>query len=230
MKSTFKNARMVALAVALTLLTGGSALAAWWTYLTYSSTDNGGVYSQLQADWQVWALTQPAAENPVLDATGSKCGNGQSGKYFFLAGSFDGSPVSRTCTVSASKTLFFPIVNESYLAFPEDLVGMTPAEQEAYVREQNVLTAQATGLSLKIDGIPQLFVPPFIYLRESKLFSLSLSDVFGPDYDGQVIPMGADKGYYAMVAISPGRHVIEWTGTIPGYGTQNVKYTLNVTR
>jgi hypothetical protein len=229
MKSNLKGARTVAIAAALILLTSSSALAAWWTYVTFSTADNGGIYSQLQADWQEWALTQPAASNPVLDPTGDLCGNGQSGKYFFLAGSFDGTPVNRTCTVSASKTLFFPIVNESYLAFPEDLEGMTPAQQEAYVRAQNVLTARATGLSLKIDGVPQLFVPPFIYLRESKTFALSLSDIYGEDYDGQVIPMGADKGYYAMVAISPGKHTLEWTGSVAG-SKQDVKYTLNVTR
>jgi hypothetical protein len=68
---------------------------------------------QAGAAWWQWALERPTSENPQVGeySGGIKC-DGNSGQgLWFLAGTLDGSSVTRTCTAPAGKSLFFPIVN-----------------------------------------------------------------------------------------------------------------------
>jgi hypothetical protein len=58
------------------------------------------------ARWWQWALTS----NGPVDLTGANCQAGQSGLVFFLAGATTTQPVTRSCTVSRDKILFFPIL------------------------------------------------------------------------------------------------------------------------
>lgn len=86
-------------------------------------------YSPLAAKWWTWALSQPAASNPLLDTTGSRCSNQQSGPTWFLAGLFStGGSVTRSCTVPAHKDLFFRLAN----AF--DIEPQSAHKTPAYVR------------------------------------------------------------------------------------------------
>jgi hypothetical protein len=82
-----------------------------------------GKAGELAADWWKWALSKPAAENPLIggdpDYSEDQC-DGQSatdmpGKKWFLAGTLDGSQVERTCTVPVGKQLFFPVGNIVFL-------------------------------------------------------------------------------------------------------------------
>ncbi len=66
---------------------------------------------QLTAQWQQWALSLPNDVNPLVDTTGALCGVGQRGPVWFLAGTFFGGTVIRTCTVPEGTTLFFPVIN-----------------------------------------------------------------------------------------------------------------------
>src|SRR4051812_3952959 len=69
--------------------------------------------------WQEWALSIPASVNPVTDLNGDDCMVGQRGPIWFLAGNPPGaSPVARTCSVPADKTLFFPVVNAISFSLP----------------------------------------------------------------------------------------------------------------
>ena len=74
-----------------------------------------GTYSELSARWWQWALSVPAASNPIVDATGEFCAEGQFDDVYFLAGTFSGETlVERECTIPASnagKPIFFPILN-----------------------------------------------------------------------------------------------------------------------
>jgi hypothetical protein len=58
-----------------------------------------------------WGLKEPADTNPILDDTGADCRRNQHGNIWFLAGTFYGPPVERTCKIPAGKALFFPIAN-----------------------------------------------------------------------------------------------------------------------
>src|SRR5262249_24006075 len=71
----------------------------------------GHTYNEWSARWWQWALSIPAATNPVLDETGAHCAEGQGGQVWFLAGSFAGGTFTRACTVPPGKALFLSIVN-----------------------------------------------------------------------------------------------------------------------
>src|SRR4051794_17638175 len=66
-------------------------------------------FSHLGAKWWQWALEQPVSTSPLTDPTGDRCGNGQRGPIFFLAGPPPGSgpTVDRVCVVPTGKALFF---------------------------------------------------------------------------------------------------------------------------
>jgi hypothetical protein len=66
---------------------------------------------QLSAQWMQWALSLPNDVNPVVDETGALCAVGQRGPVWFLAGTFSGGMLTRTCTVPEGTTLFFPVIN-----------------------------------------------------------------------------------------------------------------------
>jgi hypothetical protein len=66
---------------------------------------------QLAAQFVQWSLSIPTDVNPVLDQTGEFCMVGQQGPVWFLAGTFFGGTVTRSCTVPEGTTLFFPVIN-----------------------------------------------------------------------------------------------------------------------
>jgi hypothetical protein len=59
--------------------------------------------------WQ-WAFSIPSAQNPIADPNGGDCTIGQRGSIWFLAGF--GGTTTRTCSVPAGLTLFFPVINQ----------------------------------------------------------------------------------------------------------------------
>jgi hypothetical protein len=60
--------------------------------------------------------------NPNLDDTGAYCAQGQSGKVWFLAGTFGGPEVERYCTIPAGKSVFYPVINTAWIDAPGDEV------------------------------------------------------------------------------------------------------------
>ena len=57
----------------------------------------GATLSEWNARWLQWAVSMPEDVNPNLDATGERCGYGQSGPVFFLPGTDDDGV---TCVVA----------------------------------------------------------------------------------------------------------------------------------
>jgi len=181
-------------------------------------------YSTHAAEWWQWVLAQPADKSPLLDTTGQFCAQGQSGSRFFLAGSADGSPVSRSCRVPFGKTIVFPVINAAYFAFESD-----PADQktEAFLRSQVEYIADATDLEVEIDGVPVKNVASF--LEESKIFSVTLpaNNIFGLDAGFKLSP-SVDSGYYLAIApMLPGEHTLYFHAEIDGF-VQDVTYDLTV--
>jgi hypothetical protein len=183
---------------------------------------HGQSYSEWAADWWTWALSQPAATNPVLDPTGEQCAVGQQGGVWFLAGTFETGPVVRDCTVPAGTALLIPVINEFYCAQVTD-----PAEQrtETYARAQvaDVQTG-ATDLSVTIDGEPV----QRLHYEESVVFSVVLpaGNIFGLPA-GELLDPCVDAGYYTLVPpLSVGEHTIRIQGT---NGSFSVDVTYNLT-
>jgi len=92
--------------------------------------------AEVQSAWWSWASGSPSGRNPVEDATGEHCAEGQPSDRWFLAGTFGGS-ATRRCTVPPGRALIAPLVNR---------MGESAAECDSCMRS-------AQG-ALTIDGRP----------------------------------------------------------------------------
>lgn len=190
----------------------------------------GRSYAEWAAAWWQWALETPASQNPLLDTTGEFCAVAQTAKVWFLAGSIDGSPVSRSCTIPTGTALLLPLANFFYGAVLND-----PPETrtEAFVRAQ-VACVEGAVISLTIDGVP---VPtPERFFERSILFSVQLpaDNIFG--VDESIVPElllspSVDAGYYVIIRpLPPGTHILHLV-TVPGSSCavpQDVTYAITV--
>src|SRR5262249_45679568 len=68
----------------------------------------GKSYAEWSAEWSKWALSLPTDHHPLFDT--ADCGTAQSGKVWFLGGTFTGNPATRSCTIPEGKALLFPIL------------------------------------------------------------------------------------------------------------------------
>lgn len=182
-------------------------------------------YNQTAADWWKWALAEPAATNPLLDATGAQCARNQPllGAWY-LAGTLSEGPVQRSCTIPSFRTLIIPVANTLWGAFLTD-----PANErtEAFIREQTRVIQDASEMSLTIDGTPVSNISRFY--EESTLFNVTLSE--NNLYDlpaGTVLSPSADAGYYVAISgLLPGNHTISWHSVALG-SEQDITYNIRV--
>ena len=114
------------------------------------SNPYGKSYSEWGAEWWQWAISFPLDESPVTDPTGDLAHLGQSGKVWFLAGTFGGS-VERTVTIPKGKALFFPIVNVIGVFMPEPGEEV-PTEEELQEFLDFVMSSGVTA-HCTIDGV-----------------------------------------------------------------------------
>lgn len=183
----------------------------------------GKTYGEWAAAWWQWALSIPAAENPVTDGTGEFCHVGQSGPVWFLAGNFGGATV-RDCTVPAGRALFIPINNVAWIGFPGD-----PTDED-FIRDLLAFFVDhATDLACEIDDRPIQNIKEN-YRVKSPIFEVEL-----PDGNLYGAPAGVyapciDDGYYLMHAPLPvGEHTIHIHSLIPDFGGPAIDVTYNLT-
>jgi hypothetical protein len=184
--------------------------------LPVHSSPFGSSYGEWSARWWQWVLSVPAATNPLFDTTGEHCAQGQTGKVWFLAGTFVGA-VTRTCTVPQGKAVFFPILNATFGAAVFDCEPTNPGVP----CDPNALRAAAEAsmdsvtLEASIDGAPLLNLSD--YRVQSPVFSVTVPDgnILGIP-SGTYTPMVSD-GYWLMLApLSPGAHTIHLNGVVTG--------------
>lgn len=194
--------------------------------------------AELTADWWQWDFQIPNAVNPNLDPTGTYCVVGQWGPIFYLSGGGPG-PISRTCTVPAGKTLFFPIINvECSSIEPPPYQGRTDAERTACVQSwMNGLVRSSLKLTIRsTDAGPaaNVNVP---HLENYALRSPTFTFVLPPDNQFGV-PAGTaayamSDGIWVMARLAPGRYTVHFEGKMlppgaPGENDQDVTYYLTV--
>ncbi|MDQ4491586.1 hypothetical protein RBS60_15395 [Sinomonas sp. ASV486] len=192
-----------------------------------AATGGSNDYSTLAAQWWTWALTQPKSSNPLLDTTGALCANQQSGKMWFLGGAFNSTaPVTRSCTIPAGTSLYFPLVNAVDVEYAHDNVpAKTVRSYTAFVQDS------ASNLYATLDG--QNLSSNAIQFEHSDLFSFNMptDNVFGAPA-GYMSPC-ADSGYYALLkGLSAGSHILKFGGTLAQPDgtvfTETVTYSLTV--
>ena len=190
----------------------------------------GKTYSEWSGAWWRWAYSIPASVNPVADRTGIHAAEGQSGKVWFLAGTFGGL-ANRTVTIPEGKALFFPIANEIWVNTPQFGDNPWSPEQEIFARGLiATILDNITTLTCEIDGQ---------VVRH--LSSYRFHTAVGEDYmvtfpeDSVSLPAGTygpsvDEGYYLMLApLSVGHHKIHFTAAATdGSFSLDVTYHLTI--
>ena len=180
----------------------------------------GKTYEEWSAQFWKWEYSLPASHHPLFDT--ADCNTGQSGKVFFLGGTFTtiqvGIEVSgtanRKCRVPAGKAIFFPIINNEC------------SQVEGNGSTHDVLLACAkmpidavTNLEAEIDGVSINNLGR--YRAQSPLFTFgplpsdNILEVSGiPDTVGKTSPSVSD-GYYLLLApLSVGRHELHFSGKL----------------
>src|SRR5258706_15099654 len=72
----------------------------------------GMTQSELTQRWWQWAASFQYADSPVSDSTGERCGAGQEGPVWFLAGTYGSAPARRTRHIPAGKDPFFSLLKQ----------------------------------------------------------------------------------------------------------------------
>jgi hypothetical protein len=166
---------------------------------------------------------------------------------WFLAGTFGGPAVERSCTIPAKRKLFYPLVNSIWTDCPGS-VDETLTDQEV----RDILVNFTVGgdaacqMSTTVDGIP-LTTSGIIAVRtQSPKFSTCLPKnnlIRGCDANDPTKPLPAGKtgrqiaeGYWVMLpSLRPGKHTLTLHGAacdaskdgLPFFWTE-VTYHLNV--
>lgn len=194
---------------------------------------HGRSYAEWAAAWQQWFLRAPASSHPVLDETGARCGDGQAGPVWFLAGNFGGTTI-RECDVPVGKALFFPLVNAFYTVWDIDPPPNTYAELVPMV------TAFADGgtVTAEIDGVPVVDAQAYRVQSTQAAAVMPLDNVTGTtaaechtEDDGLLhCPLSLANGWYLMLPpLSAGDHTIHFTGALPVFDfSLDVTYHLHV--
>lgn len=179
----------------------------------------GTTYADLAGAWWNWAFQFPFETNPIVEEGEVDCSRGQSGRVWFLAGTFGGS-AARTCTIPQGTPLFFSPANYAAWA-PED------GETEADVRAgANAIIDGVTVLECEIDGIPLQDL--FSYRVESPeggfvLYDGPLLADFGYE-PGDRYPAVADGFWILIPPLPAGDHTIHFHSEMP-----SIDFTLDVT-
>jgi hypothetical protein len=178
-----------------------------------------------QADWSKawwqWAGSFDQADSPVADRTGVNCQHKQNGPVWFLAGTYGTRRTVRNCTVPRDKYLFFPLIN--YVVMPNSNLEMNCVSCCAsFARTAKSITDQPSDLILDLDDRR---IEDLAGYRQFTAECFDMGALAEPKY--RVFPSAAN-GYYIMLRpLSPGKHVLNFGGVLPGM-SQAVTYTLIV--
>lgn len=179
-------------------------------------------YETQAKEWTQWALGQPhSISSPIADATGEHCDVDQSGKVWYLAGTF-GGPVERSCTIPHNRLLFFPLLNlwginpgtsiddeAAQVDFIDFFVGYFAENREATCS----LTLRLDGEDLLGDDLEEL--DELLYVDVLEPFEVDINaDNWASEFglEGGVTPTLTDGHFALLRPLDPGTHVLEFGG------------------
>jgi hypothetical protein len=199
----------------------------------------GPISKSSDAAWWQWVLAIPAAQNPLLDETGQYCALGQGGHEWYLAGTFTGEVIERTCSVPVGTWLFFPVINSIWIDTPNEppsslcyqngvpMLDLGRAINKAFI-DAAVDPATPIQPSATLDGNPlqitRLQSDVFVAtLPADNLFSVFIGCPPPGSYQA------VDEGLYAKVQpLSRGNHELKMHAQSGGF-VIDVTYHLIVT-
>jgi hypothetical protein len=170
-------------------------------------------------------LSKPIADSPLFGSDSSdppyseeQC-NGQpvnpvsdtANKYWFLAGTFDGSEVERTCTAPSDTRPFFPVANFAYINTDPETDTEELARQIAKKAIDSIEADPKLSMSVKVDG--KEVKNNQIVRADSPLFTATVPE------DG-LLPAGsytgvADGLWATLPPLSEGKHTIQFKMSAP---------------
>ena len=194
--------------------------------LPVNSNPNGRSYGEWSAAWWQWVLSIPTTVNPLLDATGADCAQGQSGHVWFLAGVLNVSgDATRSCTIPSGTALFFPVINvECSTLEPPPFSGSNETELRSCAHAFSF-----TNLQASIDGVPLTNLAS--YEIDSPLFTFTLpaDNVLGIA-PAPTSGMSVGNGVYLLLAPLPiGEHTLIFGGEYPDFNGFTLEITYHLT-
>ena len=180
-----------------------------------NSNTFGNTYGEWSAQWWQWVLSIPEATNPNLDTTGAKCGMGQAGPVWFLAGTFVSGTFTRACTVPAAKALLFPIVNAVFGSAVFDCNPTAPGVvcNLAALRQSAATSMDSVRLQASLDGEPLRLLSAQRVQSPEFTLTLPAQAVFGIPA-GTYTPQVSDGYWLMLIPLRPGAHTIRFRGEI----------------
>jgi len=161
-----------------------------------------------------WIRAFSNTDSPATDSTGQRCGAGQSGPTWFLAGTRGLGKVKRECTIPEGKSLLVPII----YTVAQTLDNASCDEIQAATRK---FTTGASELRFSLDQ--KAWENLEHHHLETGCFSLRDGS------SGQIVT-AVTSGYWIFLSPLPkGLHVIKFGGRFSVMGTeQDVTYELQV--
>ncbi len=174
------------------------------------SSSHGLTYGQWAEAWWQWALSIPAAQNPVTDATGQYAGVGQAGPVWFLAGTFGGD-AERTVAIPAGKALFLPIYNWVFGSGVFDCDPTNPGvpcDVPTLRQKAAAATTSAVVLEAWIDGTAVNNIRSYRGISPEPFpLVIPADNVLGIN-SGTYYPQVADGYWLLFTPLSTGMHTI----------------------
>src|SRR5215831_3488129 len=178
----------------------------------------GKSYGEWSAEHWKWTFSFPADHHPLLDT--ADCSAGQSGRVWFLGGTFTTSvdpsgvvvgTADRDCTIPTGTALFFPLIATECSALEGN--GTTDAELRSCAQ---FFQDHAHDLMATIDGVPVANLDK--YRVQSPLFTygplpdnniLELFNIDAPP--GSTSPSVSDGVFLMLRPLSRGHHTLHFT-------------------
>jgi hypothetical protein len=194
----------------------------------------GMTYDQWSVAWWKWIESIPSSSNPLND---DGKGNfnpaiGQSGKVWFLAGSYVG-PVKREIKIPAGKAIFFPIIN---IVATKDATG----DFDTVKQRRTAVRTIINGVTIKEVEVDGKYLKVNNYRVESKPFAFTTiptdpTDSTNTEFNVLNLsgpgPIAAvSDGYWIMLKpLSEGIHRIRIHGRIDTCEYGGIHYETDVT-
>ena len=203
-RATFWRIITVAVAAVLWLPLSARAQNPNPKVLPPSSALSGLTYGEWSARWWQWIMAIPAPTNPLTDVDGRFCSVDQSGRVWFLAGSFGYGDYVRSCTVPLGRAIFVPLADAFCAAVPFDNPTGDAARQcaAAYVQHEVEIRGELDGVRLQ--GLNR-------YRFQSPIwdFALGPDNVLGAPPD-LYKALAADGTYVMFTPLTPGPHTLKF--------------------